>query len=195
MAIKPLSAESEYHVVYPNQDCRGWPVVDESGRVVGRVDELLIDTERERVHALRLDDGAEVDVERVTLLEGTVVLEDLPPTPEATAAEVAPGRRSERWSELPVQRRAVPRSFASFQDELRRHHLAVNAASGLFYEDMLPAYRHGYDLAGSDRYRGRAWDAAEPEVRAEWEALHPADPWDRVKLAVQGAWDRARGAT
>jgi sporulation protein YlmC with PRC-barrel domain len=187
MAIKPLSEESEYHVVHPNQDCRGWPVVDEGGRPVGKVQELIIDTERDRVAALRLADGAEVPVERVTLLDGSVVLDD-----EALAPAVA--RRSERWSELHVQRRKAPRSFASFEDELRRHHLMVAADSGLSFEDMLPHYRHGYELASGDRYVGRPWDAVAGEVRTEWEPVHPGSPWPRVEAAVKGAWDHYRGS-
>ena len=189
MAITPLSEESEYHVVHPNQDCRGWPLVDETGAVLGRVQELLIDTERDRVNALRLEDGSLVAVERVTLLDGTVVLED------ALLPVVAAPRRSARWSELPVQRRGTFRTFASFDDELRRHHLAVAADSGHSYEAMLPAYRYGYELAGGERHRGRAWDTALPDVRREWEATYPATPWDQVHVAVQGAWDRVRGAS
>lgn len=188
MAIKPLSEESEYHVVHPNQDCRGWPVVDEGGGVVGRVQELIIDTERDRVASLRLEDGVLVAVERVTLLDGSVVLEDeaLPPP--------APSRRSARWSELPVQRRAPRRSFASFEDELRRHHLMVAADSGLSYEDMVPAYHHGYELASGERYLGRPWDAVADEVRAEWELRHPGTNWARSGVAIQGAWDHYRGS-
>jgi sporulation protein YlmC with PRC-barrel domain len=194
MAIMPLTEESEFHVVHPNQDCRGWPVVDEGGRIVGRVQELMIDTERDRVTALRLEDGTHVAVERVALLDGSVVLEDLVVPVTATTLDPAAPRRTERWSELPVQRRKIPRGFTSFEDELRRHHLTVAADSGLTYEDMLPAYRHGYDLASGDRYLGRSWDGVATEVRAEWEARHPTPPWERAGVAIQGAWDRYRGS-
>lgn len=192
MVIRALADEPDFQVVQDNQDCRGWAVVDERGRAVGRVNELFIDTEQNRVASLRLDDGVQIPVERVTLLDGTVVLEDAVVVQPDTEPNLPATRRSTRWSELPVQRRG-PVNFATFEEDFRRHYRSVSDQVGRRYEDLLPAYRHGYELARAERFRGRAWDAAETDARREWESLAPEMPWPEVRVVVQGAWDRVRG--
>ncbi len=76
MSIVKLSDATEYHVVYPEQDCRGWNMVDGLGRARGVVADLLIDTVAERVTALRLATGEDVPVESVILRNKTVVVYD-----------------------------------------------------------------------------------------------------------------------
>ncbi len=72
MTILALTDDGEYSVVHPDQDCRGWLTVDEAGRALGRVQDLMIDTELDRVDSLRLSDGSIVAVEQVRLGAGVV---------------------------------------------------------------------------------------------------------------------------
>lgn len=62
------------------------------------------------------------------------------------------------------------------------------------YDDYAPSYRMGYDAARSDRYRGRAWDEAEADMRRDWETRYPGNDWERFKAAVRTGWSRAGNA-
>ena len=62
-----LSRAPEWELVHDSQDVRGWPVVDAVGQTVGKVKDLIIDTESERVSSLLLDTGAQVAAREVSL--------------------------------------------------------------------------------------------------------------------------------
>jgi uncharacterized protein (TIGR02271 family) len=69
------------------------------------------------------------------------------------------------------------------------------------WEDVEPYRRFGYEMAHDPRYRGREWDAAESDLRADygdWTRRHNyrADEgaWDRFKDEVREAWLEARAA-
>ena len=63
------------------------------------------------------------------------------------------------------------------------------------YDDIAPVYRYGNNLHRRRAYRDRSWDAAEPELRAEWERGHcEGKPltWDETKAALHHGWDQTR---
>lgn len=74
MALVPLSEQDDYDLVNSEQDCRGWLVHDGSGTAIGRVREMIVDTEHERVSHLILEDGAEIPARQVSLTNNTVVV-------------------------------------------------------------------------------------------------------------------------
>jgi hypothetical protein len=74
MTLTPLAELEDFQLVYSDQDCRGWPVLDAAGRQVGTVREMLVDTVGERVAALVLDSGAQVLAGSVTFNGGRVLL-------------------------------------------------------------------------------------------------------------------------
>lgn len=46
-----------------------------------------------------------------------------------------------------------------------------------------------------ERYRGRAFDEVEPDLRQEWESRHAgSSSWERVREAVREAWQRVERA-
>jgi hypothetical protein len=45
-------------------------------------------------------------------------------------------------------------------------------------------------MAGSDKYRGRAWNDVEPTLRTDWEARNPGSTWEKFKAAVRHGWDK-----
>ena len=57
--LAPLSELDDWQLEHEEQDLRGRPLLGEDGRPVGRVDEMIVDTEQERVIAIRLDNGRE----------------------------------------------------------------------------------------------------------------------------------------
>lgn len=72
MAIRPLKELDDFKLVHSDQDCRGWPVVDAAGNQIGRVGEMLVDTDAERVTSLVLDGGEVLPVGSVSLRDRTV---------------------------------------------------------------------------------------------------------------------------
>ena len=67
MGLMPLSKMDDYELVDKNLDLRGWKVLDASGQTLGKVTEMMVDTAKERVTALLLDNKAEYSIEDVEL--------------------------------------------------------------------------------------------------------------------------------
>ncbi|HSJ53473.1 MAG TPA: hypothetical protein VLC52_06960 [Anaerolineae bacterium] len=80
-----------------------------------------------------------------------------------------------------------------YGEGFRQHYQSNYGTSGYSYDEYDTAYRYGYDLAGSDYYRGRDWDEVEPEIRRNWEDQTDS-PWEEFKGAVQHAWSTVTGA-
>jgi uncharacterized protein (TIGR02271 family) len=84
---------------------------------------------------------------------------------------------------------------SGLDEDYRRHWSTHFATSGAGYDEYLPAYRFGYDMAGNDKYRGRPWDQVESDLRSDWDARYGggASTWERFKAAVRHGWDRMSG--
>lgn len=87
MAKTPLSKSDEYELVDKDRDIRGWKVQDHAGRVLGNVDELIVDTERELITHIVLDNQQEHSIRDIELVDDRVVL-----GATAAAAAVAANR-------------------------------------------------------------------------------------------------------
>ena len=74
--------------------------------------------------------------------------------------------------------------------DFRNHWQSSYAQAGGRYEDYAPAYQYGSTLGGDERYRGQRWDVIEPQVRADWEATHAGNPWEKAKDAVRVGWEK-----
>jgi len=75
-----------------------------------------------------------------------------------------------------------------FRDDYEERFAALDRS----FDDYLPAYMHGHEAAGDERYAGRGWSDAEEDVRSAWEAKHPDSSWQHFKDAVRHAWERIR---
>jgi heat induced stress protein YflT len=63
------------------------------------------------------------------------------------------------------------------------------------FEEYEPAYRYGYDIGSSGRYRGRRWEEIEPDLRGDFERRYPeGGAWERFKAAVRRGWERTSDA-
>lgn len=91
MAIRPLKELDDCQLVDPDQDCRGWPVVDAAGNRVGTVGEMLVDTDAARVTSLVLDRGDVIPVGSVALRDKKVQVMT-PPARRPADRAVASGR-------------------------------------------------------------------------------------------------------
>ena len=75
MALVLLSRQDDYDLTNSDQDCRGWTVRDAaSGDALGKVADMMIDTEAEHVDSIVLDTGAKIRAADIALRDGAVLV-------------------------------------------------------------------------------------------------------------------------
>jgi uncharacterized protein (TIGR02271 family) len=97
---------------------------------------------------------------------------------------------SVRRTDVEIEQLQSPSNAASGNRALddadfRRHWQSAYGQTGGQYEDYDSAYRYGSTVAGSDRYRNYQWSEVEPDLRSDWETVHPESAWEKVKDAVR----------
>ncbi len=78
-----------------------------------------------------------------------------------------------------------------YYDTAFHNHFNSMYGSTYQYDQYMPAYRYGYDLAVDPRYTGRSWMDVEPEAQRYWDEREPG-AWERFKDAVRHAWNEVR---
>jgi len=79
--------------------------------------------------------------------------------------------------------------FDRYENDFRTHSQTAFHGSDYDYDRAKPAYRYGYELAGSSQ--SGDWTSVESDARTRWEERNPGT-WDKVKDAARYAYDRAR---
>lgn len=132
----------------------------------------------------RRDMGASTEYER----------RDMGTSPEYERHDMgASAGMGETMSE-PLTSRPSHTDFTDYETRFRNHFDTSYSAGGYSYEQYLPAYRYGYDLAVNDRFQDiDDWSALEPEARRYWDERNPGT-WDRFKMAVEHAWHEVKQA-
>lgn len=74
-----------------------------------------------------------------------------------------------------------------------RSHHAQQHGGDEHYDEYAPAYLYGLDMATHEQHGGKAWQEAEPALRASWEQRHPQSSWSRFSAAVRHGWEQLRG--
>lgn len=87
--------------------------------------------------------------------------------------------------------RGQSQTFDTYEPDFRNHYQTTYADSGYDFNQVQPAYRYGYDLAGTGRYQGKSWNEVEPQARADWQRQHPETDWNNVRDAVRYSWESA----
>src|SRR5689334_4708546 len=150
------------------------------------VDTPMADAFREQTIELTESTEEPVVEKRARVVEEVVVGKDVRERDETV-------RDTVRRGEVEVQHTGgATGGFAAMEPEFRQHCTRSFKESGLSYEQCSPAYRFGYELGGSNQYRGD-WNTVETQARRDWEQRHPGT-WERFKAAIRYAWDRGRGA-
>jgi hypothetical protein len=71
----------------------------------------------------------------------------------------------------------------------RDHYSTRPYAAGRKYEDLQPAYRHGWEAR--TRHEDRKWSDVEPALERDWTARHGSSlGWNEARHATQDAWNR-----
>ena len=101
---------------------------------------------------------------------------------------------SSSWSGAQVHGDRYTSSTASTGDQEFRAHYDSNFANSRYgYNEYLPAYRYGHNLANYAPYQDRSWNEVESEVRNRWEETNRGT-WEDVKDAVRYGWNQVRDA-
>lgn len=74
MAVVYYTQQDEYDLVNSGQDCIGWTVVDQSGKEMGKVTEMLINTDTEMVDSVLVDRKKRVPAQDFQLRDNQVVV-------------------------------------------------------------------------------------------------------------------------
>lgn len=85
------------------------------------------------------------------------------------------------------------RNFDYFQEDFRSNYANTFGSRGYSYDEYLPAYHYGYDLATNEQYRNHDWSTVEPEARDYWEQRRPGT-WEDFKDAIRYSWMRVKDA-
>ena len=102
-------------------------------------------------------------------------------------------RDTVRNTEVEVDESDVDRGgFDAFDADFRNNFDSTFAKRGYTYEQYMPAYRYGYNLANDSRYQNKEWSAVEASARSDWER-HNQGTWEDFKDAIRNAWDTVRG--
>jgi uncharacterized protein (TIGR02271 family) len=73
---KRLAGLEDWQLQDSRQDLRGHVLVNLGGHPVGKISDMLVNLDEERVVAVRLDNGEVVDIDQIDLRDGKVVLLD-----------------------------------------------------------------------------------------------------------------------
>jgi sporulation protein YlmC with PRC-barrel domain len=88
MAVTPLSELEDWKLVDEDQDLRGKALVDSSGQPLGTVEQMMVNTEAERVDSIRADNGELYPVGALEIRSDGVVVFHGIKTTGATKANV-----------------------------------------------------------------------------------------------------------
>ena len=70
----PLSELDDWDLVYEEQDVRGLSARDTSGNEIGKVDDLIANTDTQLIEFVRLDDGREFPTADIRITEDAVYI-------------------------------------------------------------------------------------------------------------------------
>jgi len=132
------------------------------------------------------DEEAVVDKD-AHVVEEVTVKKDVQERPETIRDTV---RRTEVDTEDIGTGRQGRTDFETYEPQFRNHYKSTYSNTGYDYDQFQPAYRYGYDMAKSGRYKGRDWNAIQRDLRNSWEQDHTDMSWDEYQGAIREGWQQ-----
>jgi hypothetical protein len=122
-----------------------------------------------------------VVAKRTRIIEEIIVRKDVDTTTETV-------RDTVRRTDVEIER------LGGFDPSRYESHFKENYAKDKLYgfDAYAPAYRFGHEMRTSEKFKGETWAEIEGKARTAWEEKNPGT-WDRFKVAVRHAWERAKG--
>ena len=87
MAIVDYSKQDEFDLVHTGQDCMGWTVVDQAGNELGKVTEMLIDTDAMHIDSIIINGMRRIPAADIALRDNRVVVRGVGETETTTTEE------------------------------------------------------------------------------------------------------------
>ena len=89
--------------------------------------------------------------------------------------------------------KATASGFKTYESAYRKHFEASVTEPGTTFDQYQPAYRYGYNLAVSERFKEyKEWEKLEPMAKRYWNERNPGT-WDRYKESVRKGWEEVKG--
>ena len=156
----------------PIPDIRNWRVLDQDGNEVGFVQTIVVDRQNNAFEAVLTGANDRFGAKDIEIDEGFVrVTHALRRRTDDVRGRDEPGR--------------------DFEESFRRHFEANYA--GEEWDNFLPAYRFGREMASDADFAGRSFRRAEEDLRARYVSKRARSPFESVRAAVQYGYGLARG--
>lgn len=98
MAVTPLSELREWQLEKDGQDLRGRQLIDSSGKLLGTIDQMMVNTDAERVDSVRTENGDLYPVGALEIRTDAVVFHGVKQTGTTTANLAEDSYRIRRYS-------------------------------------------------------------------------------------------------
>jgi sporulation protein YlmC with PRC-barrel domain len=174
-----------------SQDIRGYTVLNQDGTDLGlTVDDLVIDTEAERVTIVRLSDGSEYPARDISIGDGVIYVTgdyDVNDPSLRRASDIEHFGVVEMRKDRPLYSDAV----AKEADADFRSHCATTYPDQDF-DLYVVAYQFGHERAHDDTYRNRSFADSESDLRRDYEDRFPERNYDADLDAVRFGYSRAQ---
>jgi len=95
-------------------------------------------------------------------------------------------------SELGYYKRDIGQGPKAFLDAYETHYQRHLADTGRSFDEYLPAYQFGYQIATDERFRLERWDQIDEQVRKQWEAQDRPGAWDDFKFSIYFGWRKVK---
>lgn len=160
------------------RDVRGWPVQDQSGRILGVVEDVFFDAKAGRVDSVVTASGRVIPSTEYHIGEHVIVVN------ETVGAALPSARHADQESPPPES------DPDSFDAKFHAHFDATYGPQGQQdFQEYLPAYRFGRMQALEPLFYGRPFERAEEDLRALFELHFPDDSYDAKQKAIRFGYE------
>lgn len=185
-----LSKTNDWELVYDDrQDIRDCAVLDATGHRIGRVDDLVVDTEREVVSEIILEDGTRYPAEALRIDGDKVYVSTFVATGREESSRIA----DDYDTFEPYRTRRLAGADATATSGYRGHYEATYGESGIEYERYQPAYDFGAEIGRDQKYAGRGYKDVEHEIRSLYETRFADEsatqPYTDVDQAIRYGYE------
>lgn len=192
MGHVPLSKTDDWKLEHKDQDVRGWEVRDANDRKIGKVDDMMVNTDTQYVDQIRLEDGTTYPARDIHIGDRVVYVEGVAAGAEGVQPVVKMYDDYGRVQRSESAAAAGTAATADYDDAYREHYNTTYGDLGHDYDVYEPAYRHGHESALDKRYEGRAYEDVETDLNRSYTERYPESRYDQVKDAVRHGYERAR---
>lgn len=181
-----LSNTGDWQLKFDEQDVRGYRALDKDGTQVGVVDNMVVNTDENRVDAIVLEDGTEYPASELSIGDDVVYLTSLDAGHDAAGSVTV----YDDYGHVVEREEVGEADYDAHVDAFRTH--ASESYDGAAYEDYEPAYRHGYESAYTDENRNRSYLDAEDDLRTSYGTRYADRDFDADRDAVRYGYTRAQ---